>query len=59
MPDITMCRGEGCKTKQDCYRFKAKPSPMQSYFVYSPRRSDNSCSMHVALQPEERDKKDE
>ena len=32
MPDITMCLGDGCKKKQDCYRFKAIPSEYQCYF---------------------------
>lgn len=36
MPDITMCKGNGCKIKEDCYRFKARPSYWQSYFTKSP-----------------------
>lgn len=37
MPDITMCRGEGCATKDECYRFKAAPSDFyQSYFTQEP-----------------------
>jgi len=36
MPDITMCRGEGCPIKKHCYRHIAKPDELQSYFVESP-----------------------
>lgn len=37
MPDITMCKGEGCEIKSTCYRFTAKPSEfMQSYFAETP-----------------------
>ncbi len=37
MPDITMCRGEHCPKKEDCYRYTAAPSlQRQSYFVKPP-----------------------
>ncbi len=36
MPDITMCSGEKCPLKQICYRYTAKPSEPQSYFVKAP-----------------------
>lgn len=36
MPDITMCKGENCTIKEECYRFTAKPSERQAYFVESP-----------------------
>ena len=36
MPDITMCKGEGCPIKNNCYRHIAKPSEYQSYFEESP-----------------------
>jgi hypothetical protein len=36
-PDITMCSGEGCRLKKDCYRHVAQPKPYrQSYFVEPP-----------------------
>tara|TARA_R110002153_G_scaffold250717_2_gene407537 strand:+ start:3277 stop:3468 length:192 start_codon:yes stop_codon:yes gene_type:complete len=32
MPDISMCKNDKCKFKEDCYRFTAKPSEfMQVY----------------------------
>ena len=37
MPDITMCKGEGCPIKIGCYRYRADPSEFrQSYFVEPP-----------------------
>ena len=37
MPDITMCSGDNCPIRQNCYRFKAEPSKYgQSYFVKPP-----------------------
>ena len=32
MPDISMCRGEGCSKKKACYRYTAVPNKWgQSY----------------------------
>jgi len=42
MPDITMCHGEGCHAKEQCYRFTAKPSDYQSYFMTPPIK-DGKC----------------
>lgn len=36
MPDITMCKGEDCPKKEECYRFLAKPSGLQSWFANPP-----------------------
>lgn len=36
MPDISMCFGDNCPLKNECYRFKADPSEYQSYFSYPP-----------------------
>jgi len=36
MPDITMCKGQNCPLKENCYRYKAKPSLYQSYFMEAP-----------------------
>lgn len=44
MADITMCFGQGCKKKEQCYRFKATPDERrQSYFVGKPDMKEN-CS---------------
>lgn len=36
MPDITMCLGSNCPHKEKCYRYRAKPSDYQSYFMKPP-----------------------
>ncbi len=46
MPDITMCKGEGCESKYTCYRFSAKPSYRQSYFGSSPIEN-NGCEFYI------------
>jgi len=44
MPDITMCKGDGCKLKDKCYRFTANANPhYQSYFTDLPLNDDGSC----------------
>lgn len=41
MSDICMCEGNGCMQKESCYRYTAKPSEYQSYFVVPPYK----CSL--------------
>jgi hypothetical protein len=37
MPDISMCSGEKCPLKENCYRFLATPNEFrQSYFMNPP-----------------------
>lgn len=44
MPDITMCYGNSCPKKEECYRHTATANPWrQSYFVIEPLEEDNSC----------------
>ncbi len=44
MPDITMCKGEGCKKKKKCYRYTAEPTKYwKSYFVKSPVDDTGNC----------------
>ena len=43
--DITKCKGEGCPIKENCKRYTAKESLMQSYFIESPFK-DNKCDMY-------------
>jgi len=45
MPDITMCPGTGCPHKEKCYRFTAKPSDYQSYFMTPPIK-EGKCDMY-------------
>jgi hypothetical protein len=44
MADITMCSGVGCDMKHDCYRFTAKRSHWQSWFIDVPIK-DGKCEM--------------
>ena len=44
-PDITMCMGTNCPDKQKCYRYTAKPSDYQSYFINPPIK-DGKCEMY-------------
>ena len=44
MPDITMCNGESCPKKEDCWRFTATPDKYwQSYFSESPMAKYGEC----------------
>jgi hypothetical protein len=36
MPDITMCAGQGCPLRNQCYRFRAQACGRQDYFGRSP-----------------------
>jgi len=45
MPDITMCPGTNCLYKETCYRYTAKPSDYQSYFIEPPFKDDD-CKMY-------------
>jgi len=46
MADITMCSGDGCSTKESCYRFKAPVNELyQSYFMDVPGK-DESCNYY-------------
>ncbi len=43
MPDITMCRGQGCPVKNRCKRHTSKPDEhYQAYFAESPYK-DGEC----------------
>ena len=44
MPDVTKCKGEGCKLVEFCWRFTCIPSQhYQSYFTESPVNKDGTC----------------
>lgn len=49
MPDITMCTGKGCNKTNTCYRFLAKPSMRQSYFIESPIK-DGECGCYWKIE---------
>ena len=45
MSDITMCEGTNCPHKEKCYRFTAKPSEYQYYFIEPPIK-DGKCEYY-------------
>lgn len=51
MPDITMCKGDGCGVRDNCYRYTAKPDKWQSYFA-KPPRDEKSCLWIMPLRDE-------
>lgn len=51
MSDITMCRGESCSIKDECYRYRAEPNiHRQSWFARSPMENKN-CRYKVNIAP--------
>jgi len=41
MPDFSMCKGDGCTQRNQCYRFRAKPNKSwQSFFMNVPGSGD-------------------
>lgn len=44
--DITMCKGGVCPIRKNCYRFTAKPSERQSYFMEIPYHS-GECAYFI------------
>jgi hypothetical protein len=44
MPDISMCKGDGCPLRDRCYRHIATPSERrQTYFAVSPHVGGLGC----------------
>jgi len=52
MSDITMCSGEGCNMKLNCYRHTANSDKYQSYFV-TPPIENGECDMFWSNKAEE------
>jgi len=42
MADISMCSGFECPLRDTCYRYTAKPSERQSWFIKPPYK-DGKC----------------
>jgi hypothetical protein len=52
MPDITMCSGDGCPLKENCYRYLAEADPYrQSYFAEAPIKN-GECGQHWPTHPD-------
>ncbi|MEO0933465.1 MAG: DUF2934 domain-containing protein [Cyanobacteria bacterium J06641_2] len=55
MPDdITLCPGENCPIKQNCYRFTLQVMGRQNFFTQIPYNSStNSCKHFISNLPRE------
>lgn len=49
MPDITMCKGDGCSAESKCYRYLAKPLIWQTWFVTPPGK-DETCEHFMPVE---------
>lgn len=47
MPDISMCTGNGCTLKENCYRYTAKPSEFRQSYFSTPPFKDGECDYHI------------
>lgn len=41
-----MCKGTNCPYKENCYRYTAKPSEYQSWFMESPIGENGKCDLY-------------
>ena len=47
MADISMCRNTKCKSKETCYRFKAKANEYrQTYAGFAPKEGEDKCNYY-------------
>jgi Protein of unknown function (DUF2934) len=52
--DVTMCLGQNCPIKQDCYRFTAKIRGRQNFFGEAPYNfATNSCEHFISNRPDD------
>lgn len=49
MPDICMCLGTGCPSKDSCFRHRAKPDMMQNYYAEIPYK-DGECDRYWPIE---------
>lgn len=54
MADITMCDDKKCPKKESCFRYKAKASKWQSWFLESPRKNE-TCEYYMKEEKDERE----
>lgn len=52
MQDILMCKGIDCPMKDACYRYTARPSWRQRYFLTTPIAADGTCVHFWARRPD-------
>ena len=56
MADISKCLGTDCPKKENCYRFTAPNSYLQSYFSKPPIKENGECEYYWPLKPEKNDR---
>ena len=48
MTDISMCRGDGCYVRDECYRFTARPDGMwQAWLSTTPTDDGKACDYYI------------
>lgn len=47
MPDISKCSNTKCPSREKCYRYRVKPSEMQSYADFKP--DGEKCSRFISI----------
>ena len=52
MADITMCTGNGCPLKENCYRFTAEKSEYRQSYFFTPPFDGKTCEMYWGKQSE-------
>lgn len=57
MPDISMCQNMKCKKRLDCYRFWARPSPIQQWYAEFDENKTEECYWPIAKEKKDRRKK--
>jgi hypothetical protein len=51
MPDISMCMNKECKSKNQCFRYRALPNEhRQAYMEFKPAEGHNSCESFMDIQ---------
>lgn len=48
-PDISKCLNKDCPKKDTCYRYTAKPSEMQTYFIDVKPDENGECEYYLKL----------
>lgn len=56
MPDISMCPGGDCPSKETCYRYTAEPSMWQSVADFNTRRKGDKCDNYWPNKEENKEK---
>lgn len=51
MPDISMCKNAECPSREQCYRFMARPDTWQTYnMLFAPPAGADRCEFFAAIE---------